>query len=189
MPKLFSTKFQTAKFAVYFAPSSNLLLLACEKVMALGSVGGRALLLYALGLLWFRIGEIIPLVSLYGRECACSVALVFGPVGRRVPGRRARGPLFAVSLAALVYVLDHHAPRPPPPSAPRHAGATVVVTGANSGVGRETARRLATEYGMRVVMGCRSEARCRAAAANIAAEIAATDSGGSVTPLLVDLGR
>lgn len=54
-------------------------------------------------------------------------------------------------------------------------------------MGYATSRRLAVEYGVRVVLGCRSEARCEKAAADIQEKIAAAGSAGSVVPLLVDL--
>ena len=50
---------------------------------------------------------------------------------------------------------------------PDQAGRTAVVTGANSGIGFETARVLA-EHGGTVVMACRDVARGEAAAARIA---------------------
>ena len=53
---------------------------------------------------------------------------------------------------------------------PDQTGRTVVVTGANSGLGKETARELARK-GARVVMACRSEDRARRARAEILQDI------------------
>jgi NAD(P)-dependent dehydrogenase (short-subunit alcohol dehydrogenase family) len=50
-----------------------------------------------------------------------------------------------------------------------HAGEVAVVTGANKGLGREIARRLAAE-GMVVYLGARDENRGRAAAEDLGAE-------------------
>jgi NAD(P)-dependent dehydrogenase (short-subunit alcohol dehydrogenase family) len=58
--------------------------------------------------------------------------------------------------------------------------AIALVTGANRGIGRETARQLAAE-GMSVVLGARDEAKGRAAAEELSAE------GGDVRPLVLDV--
>ena len=63
---------------------------------------------------------------------------------------------------------------------PDQAGRTAVVTGANSGIGFETARVLA-EHGGTVVMACRDMARGEAAAARIAGP-------GTVSVQQLDLG-
>lgn len=68
-----------------------------------------------------------------------------------------------------------------------HLGKTVVITGANSGVGFETARQLAVTYGVNVVLGCRSKLKCDAAAKTINDEVALSKKGGKATPLVVDL--
>ncbi len=68
---------------------------------------------------------------------------------------------------------------------PDQAGRTVLVTGANSGLGVRTAEALAAQ-GARVLMGCRHEARAEAARALVAA--AATGPAPVVVPLdLADL--
>ena len=54
------------------------------------------------------------------------------------------------------------------PDVPEQAGRTAVVTGANSGIGFETARVLA-ERGAAVVLACRDPGRASDAAARIAA--------------------
>ena len=70
------------------------------------------------------------------------------------------------------------------------AGKTVLVTGANSGVGYETAAVCACR-GAAVVMACRSRARGEAAAAAIATRIRERGSGapGSVRVMELDVSR
>ena len=65
-------------------------------------------------------------------------------------------------------------------------GTVAVVTGANRGVGFGVARAL-TAVGGTVVLGCRSQAKCAAAAAVINAESAA--HGGRAVPMVLDLAR
>ena len=57
-----------------------------------------------------------------------------------------------------------------PSDIPDLAGRTAVVTGANSGLGKETTRELA-RAGARVVMACRSEARAQTARAEILRDV------------------
>ena len=78
---------------------------------------------------------------------------------------------------------------------PSQAGKLAVVTGANSGVGRETARRLAAA-GATVVMAVRSVAKGQAAAREIAGEVevlpldlASLDSVAGFASGLVSAGR
>jgi len=66
------------------------------------------------------------------------------------------------------------------------AGKTIIVTGANNGVGYESALELARN-GAHVVMGCRSETKGQAAAAEITAEIASTSGAGDVEYMQLDL--
>lgn len=57
---------------------------------------------------------------------------------------------------------------------PDQSGRTIMVTGANTGVGFEVARVLARR-GARVLLGCRDESRARGAMARIAAETTGAD--------------
>ena len=61
-----------------------------------------------------------------------------------------------------------------PHDIPDLTGRTAVVTGANSGLGKETTRELARK-GARVVMACRSETRAREAAADIRRDVPGAD--------------
>ncbi len=58
---------------------------------------------------------------------------------------------------------------------------TVLITGANRGIGRETARELATR-GFRVIVAARGEDKAAEAAREIA-----TETGGEVEPLVLDV--
>jgi protochlorophyllide reductase len=64
---------------------------------------------------------------------------------------------------------------------PDQAGRTALVTGANSGLGLETARALSAQGG-RVVLACRTQAKAEAACQQLAA-----DSRGELIPLALDL--
>ncbi len=65
---------------------------------------------------------------------------------------------------------------------PDQTGRTILITGANSGIGFEAARALA-QHGATVVMGCRS----RSKAEDALAEIEATEPSGTVDILEMDL--
>jgi len=95
-------------------------------------------------------------------------------------------------LLGIIYLVDHHIPKPLPDPNKNNASKTVVITGANSGVGFETAKQLAVDYGMNVVLGCRSKSKCDAAAKVINDEIASSKRAEiskqvRATPLIVDL--
>jgi NAD(P)-dependent dehydrogenase (short-subunit alcohol dehydrogenase family) len=59
-----------------------------------------------------------------------------------------------------------------PSEIPDQSGRVAIVTGANSGIGRETARELARK-GAQVVLACRSEARAEEALSDIQSELPA----------------
>ena len=65
---------------------------------------------------------------------------------------------------------------------PDLAGRTAVVTGANSGLGNETAEALA-RHGATVIMACRDEGRCNAAAERIRRKV----GSARVQPMSLDL--
>jgi NAD(P)-dependent dehydrogenase (short-subunit alcohol dehydrogenase family) len=132
-----------------------------------------AISLYTLGFLFFRIAELIHLVAAYPNQCLSAfigtVAIQFSSIGRT-----SKRIIHLLTLLGIIYLVDHYLPKPLPAPSERYAGRTVVITGANSGVGFETARQLAVTYGMTVVMGCRSVRKCYAAAKTINDEIATT---------------
>ncbi|KAL7547108.1 hypothetical protein ACHAWF_010440 [Thalassiosira exigua] len=160
---------------------------------------------HALGFLFFRIGELVPLFLRLGPvRCAsasfCLGAVALGTVAARgpsSPGRREKAGggrvraafhVYFASVVALIYLLDHRMPRPLPPADGRVGkGPTVVVTGANAGVGYEASRRLAVDYGADVILGCRSTKRCDDAARSIEEEVAEAGSAGTATPMRIDI--
>lgn len=94
----------------------------------------------------------------------------------------------------LIYIIDSYVTKPLPFANGTHGNRTVVITGANSGVGYETARQLAITYGMTVIMGCRSMSKCKNAADTINSEIASKSnehgiSDGYAIPLIIDLSN
>lgn len=158
---------------------------------ALDSFIGALLLVYTIGFISFRGGELIPLVANYTLQCTSALigTLVLG----RDLSKRGRFLLRAMSMLALVYSMDNILSKPLPlPNDELYSSKTVVITGANSGVGYETSRQLAVDYGMQVIMGCRSKDKCRNAAQAINAEIIASTNtkiskNGSATPMTIDL--
>ena len=101
---------------------------------------GACLSLYTIGFIFFRIGELVPLFSYYSLECKS--ALIGTIILRRSPlvSQRAKYLLHVLSLVALVYTVDNLVPKSLPIANASHSSKTVVITGANSGVGYETAR-------------------------------------------------
>ncbi|PRQ02075.1 oxidoreductase [Enhygromyxa salina] len=69
---------------------------------------------------------------------------------------------------------------------PDQTGKLAIVTGANSGIGLETARELARS-GARVILACRSEAKAAEAIADIRGEISGASPSGSVEFMSLDL--
>lgn len=61
---------------------------------------------------------------------------------------------------------------------PTTGNEVAIVTGSSSGIGYQTARELAVNYGMTVIIACRSRDRSMVAAESINAEIASRSSPG-----------
>jgi retinol dehydrogenase-14 len=97
-----------------------------------------------------------------GAALAAVLATVYYYFRELHVGTRGQVPLLSLGRA---YGFQHDA-------VPDLRGKVYVVTGANSGLGRATAKRLALN-GATVVMGCRSEGRGKAAAAEVTEEIRA----------------
>lgn len=140
------------------------------------------LIVYTLGFFSFRIGELFPLALMYPLAVKSAI---FGSVSLRffLHNRSIAQLIHVASLIALLYAMDVYFPKPLNES---YATKTVFITGSNSGVGFETARQLVVNYGMNVIMGCRSAAKCNEAVNAINAEAA---SNGSASPLLIDLSN
>lgn len=147
------------------------------------------LFIYTLLFVFFRIAEIAVCSMNYGTQ---SISVLIGTLVLHcyLP-RRARFVLHVLSLVAIVYFCDYLLPTPPPTPGATYSNKTIVVTGANAGIGLETSRRLALEYGMHVLLGCRSKVKCDEAANSINKELTTnpTGGGGSVTPMLIDLSN
>ena len=150
---------------------------------------GICLIIYTLPFAFFRGGffggELIELYTNYNLECKSAI---LGTIGLRYSLRtsRARNILHVVSLLALIYLLDVYIPKPLPVPTRDYESKTIVITGANSGVGYETARQLAVDYGMNVIMGCRSELKCEKATSTIMEEVGAAQSKGVVSYGIID---
>ncbi|KAL7510802.1 hypothetical protein ACHAXN_007725, partial [Cyclotella atomus] len=102
-------------------------------------------------------------------------------------GRASRQIFYIATILGIIYLLDFYVPKPLPVADESHSGKTVVITGANSGVGFETARQLAVTYGANVVLGCRSKPKCDAAEKTINEEVALSKKDGKATALFIDL--
>ena len=155
-----------------------------EKRSFFGNLIDAVLWVYSLVFCLFRVGEIAPVIWAYPLEfksiCIGAVSLrLFSPT-------HSMGRLVHVAfLITMVYALDVYFVKPLPAVKKSHATKTVFITGANSGVGFETARQLVVDYGMNVVMGCRSPSKCAAAVNTINSEA----KEGSASPLLIDLSN
>ncbi|KAL7886792.1 hypothetical protein AOLI_G00045130 [Acnodon oligacanthus] len=73
--------------------------------------------------------------------------------------------VFGTVIGGAVLLKDYITGGPCPSKAKIH-GKTVVITGANTGIGKETAQELAKRGG-RIIMGCRDMEKCEAAAREI----------------------
>lgn len=159
----------------------------------LDRIVATCLAMYTLGFVFFRIAEIVMCCFCYSRECAS--VLIGTIILHTALNLRGKIALHVLSIAVVVYLVDNYIPKPlPSPSKPTdHLNSfpsrTIVITGANAGIGYEVSRQLGVNYGMQVIMGCRSESRCNNAANAIRAEMTTTISPGSVQPMLVDLSN
>ncbi|XP_041912325.1 retinol dehydrogenase 13-like isoform X2 [Alosa sapidissima] len=73
--------------------------------------------------------------------------------------------VFGTAFGCAV-LLQNYVTGGPCPSKAKIPGKTIVITGANTGIGKETARELARRGG-RIIMGCRDMEKCEAAAREI----------------------
>ncbi|CAJ1941251.1 unnamed protein product [Cylindrotheca closterium] len=137
---------------------------------------------YTSGFVSFRIVEIASLTALFPMQVLTSfVACIFMMKVAKVPWSL----LAILSMAALVWITDDYILEPIP-SSQQHM--VVVITGANSGVGFETAKALAqNENPVTVIMGCRSVTKCQAAAETIRATTTSSSRDTNVIPLQLDL--
>ena len=95
----------------------------------LNCVVSISLLVYIIGFIFFRIGELVPLYYTYRLEC---IAAIIGSSILRftLSSRVEKYMLHIVSLIALIYVLDHHAIKPlPDMNNELYTGKIVVITG------------------------------------------------------------
>merc|ERR1719354_940242 len=66
------------------------------------------------------------------------------------------------------------------------AGKVIIVTGANTGLGFSSVLKLVSK-GAEVIMGCRSKARCNAAAEKAMTKMEGVKGKGKVVPMIIDL--
>ncbi|CAJ1941247.1 unnamed protein product [Cylindrotheca closterium] len=139
---------------------------------------------YTSGFVFFRIMEIGSLIVAFPMHVLTSfVACIFMMKVAKVPWSL----LAILSMAALVWITDDYILEPIP-SSQQHM--VVVITGANSGVGFETAKALAqNENPVTVIMGCRSVTKCQAAAETIRATTTSSSRDTNVIPLQLDLSN
>ena len=175
-------------------------------ISAVDCLAAACLAAYTLGFVFFRIAEIGMCFFYYSREFA---SVLIGTIILHLAlNLRGKIALHIFSMILMVYLLDTYLPKPLPTPINNNynlPSRTIVITGANAGIGYEASRQLALNYGMQVIMGCRSESRCNVASNAIRAElVAAADAaaatttttttvakfqGGSVTPMLIDLSN
>lgn len=155
-----------------------------EKGQKGGIIIDAVLLVYSLAFWFFRVGELAPLMYTY--PIAFKTGLI-GALSLRLllPDRSMSQLVHVATLIALVYAMDVYFIKPLPDVSEIDPTKTVFITGANSGVGFETARQLVVNYGLNVILGCRSLAKCNAAADAINANA----KTGSASPLLIDLSN
>eukprot|EP00581_Thalassiosira_minuscula_P000689 CAMPEP_0183734748 /NCGR_PEP_ID=MMETSP0737-20130205/44717_1 /TAXON_ID=385413 /ORGANISM="Thalassiosira miniscula, Strain CCMP1093" /LENGTH=444 /DNA_ID=CAMNT_0025968329 /DNA_START=116 /DNA_END=1446 /DNA_ORIENTATION=- len=156
----------------------------------LDTILGISLFVYTIGFLAFRCGEFIPLIAHRRNESQTAILALF--LLRRslwkAANFRTKCLLLCILMMGLVYIMDVHVPKPlPSANDGNYSDMTVVITGANAGVGYETSKQLAVDYGINVIMGCRSKVKCDNAASSINHVIASSNSKGSATPMIVDL--
>ena len=151
-----------------------------------------ALVIYTCGFIHFRLAEIRRLFELYHTQ---SISVLIGTTVIQFSsiGRTSKRIMYLLTVAGMIYLMDFCISGPLPPPSNKYAGKTVVITGGNSGLGYETARQLAVDYGMTVILGCRSKIKCENAADSINAEVDKTISSskgstyGKAIPMVVDL--
>jgi len=89
-----------------------------------------SLLVYIIGFIFFRIGELVPLYYIYRTECRTAIIGTFILRFTLCRNRVEKYMLHIISLAALIYVLDYAAINPlPDMNNDMYTGKTVVITG------------------------------------------------------------
>ena len=151
-----------------------------------------SLVIYTFGFLFFRMAELVLLFSLY-RTQFISVLIGTTVIQFSSIGCTSKRITYLFTFAVMIYIMDFRIPKPLPLPSEEYTGKTVVITGGNSGLGYETARKLAVDYGMTVVLGCRSNLKCENAANSINAEVKETAPSrnvyGEAIPMVVDLSN
>lgn len=135
-------------------------------------------IIYFLGFINFRGWEVVSLVLEYPIEVSTSV-VAFLLVAKVTSSWNL---LAILSMVAFVWITDDYL-LDPIPSPTKET--VVAITGANSGVGFETAKALAQFSSVIVIMGCRSVSKCETAAENI--RVSLSTSGMNVIPMHLDL--
>ena len=139
--------------------------------------------IYTSGFVLFREAELCLLYGYYPRRCLSvlngHIAIHFSSLS--LASKRV---LHLIMLGILCHLVDYTLPKPVPARNSNHASKTIVITGANSGVGYETARQLAVNYDMNVILGCRSKYKCDKAADEINKQVKGVNKA---VPRIVDL--